>query len=579
MAHNSESKTRGFAVVRSGDQWLRFTRATKIFTSRNREEVVGILERVQQAVGSGQYAAGFLAYEAAGAFDNALVTHDPHDFPLIWFGIYDNVETLTQLQAPVAMDNTCWTPSVGAEDYCKSVRQIKQEIVAGNTYQVNYSFRQRSHYSHDAYGAFVTMTEHHATPYAAFINTGEFAISSLSPELFFALNGDQITCRPMKGTAPRGKSNHEDSRLKRELRLSDKNRAENLMIVDMIRNDLGRIAESGSVKVEHLFSVETYETLFQMTTTVSAMTRVSLPEIFTALFPSASITGAPKVNTMTLIRQLEPEPRDLYTGTIGFISPDHRAQFNVAIRTLIIDLNHSQATYGAGSGIVWDSDPLNEYEECMTKTRIVSEASEPFALLETLRWSNPEGYYLLDYHLNRLRASAIRFLFRYDEAHVKKQLALLAADLGQGNHRIRLTLNKDGEVRLESAPLPAPERLRVTLANKAIDRNDRFLYHKTTMRSVYDSYLAAHPNFDDVLLFNADGELTESCIANIVVVKNAQHFTPPVDCGLLGGTYRQFLIDEGRLKEQQISKDTLADYDDIYLINSVRGRIDIDLVN
>ena len=576
---NQAPNEAGFAVLRTGDHWLQFVNPSTILSTNRIEDVIPILKQIEQATASGSYAAGFLTFEAASAFDRALQTHEPGAMPLAWFGLYDEVEIIENLHSeqPESV-HLCWTPSVSESQYTDTVKRIKEEIRAGNTYQVNYSFRQRSPFTQNPYASFVSLTRQHTTPYAAFINTGAHAVSSLSPELFFSMENGQITCRPMKGTAPRGKTQSEDKKLQRSLKQSEKDKAENLMVVDMIRNDLGRVATN--IHTSKIFSLETYETLYQMTSTVTGKSTESLTNIFKALFPSASITGAPKVNTINLIRQLEQDAREVYTGTVGFITPDHRAQFNVAIRTLVIDLENQQATYGAGSGIVWDSDPHSEYQECITKTKIVSDRSDEFNLLETLRWSPNERYYLLDYHLARLQASATHFLFDINMSVVKEKLHVFAESLDQAPHRIQLQLDKKGNIALSANPQPtSSSEYRVSISTIPIDSEDRFMYHKTTRRGVYEETLAAHPTVDDVLLYNRKREATESCIANLVVVMDGQHFTPPVESGLLNGTYRQDMIDKGKLQERVISIDSLGDYDEVYLINSVRGKIDIELVS
>ncbi len=603
----------GFAVVRLNNndgvnRWLHFVRPERILSASSVDEVMQTIAEVQQAVASGYHAAGYIGYEAAGAFDKALITHEPESGPpLVWFGLYSEVSVLTHPgQIQVDTGRQIWTPSVTLPEYTKQIYRIKEEMREGNTYQVNYSFRFKSTAESDPYAAFVSLIESHSAPYAAFINTGEYIISSQSPELFFSRDNKSITCRPMKGTAPRGRNTEQDEQYKMALVESVKDRSENLMIVDMIRNDLGRIAESGSIRIDHPFAIETYETLFQMTTTVTARTSASLCEIFSALFPCASITGAPKVNTMKFICEIEPDPRGVYTGSIGYVGPDRTAQFNVAIRTITIRRVDGQAVYGAGSGIVWDSDPASEYLECLTKTRIISEQHTPFELLETLRWTPEEGYFLLEYHMARLASSAKHFLFQFDEESVRRELMSLSemllenlSECSSGNscsrvagaesvtqmeaYRIRMTLTKQGFINTDTLPLGNSEipgqKLKVAITGSPVNQENLYLYHKTTCREIYDQQLAAHPDLDDVILCNTSGELTESCIANLVAVKDGQHYTPPVDCGLLGGTYRQYLIDRGELTERRIPADSLGDYDELYLINSVQGRIDIDLVS
>ncbi len=578
--HN-DWRQEGFALLRGRDSdgepcWLRFAEPSSILSTTMISEVIPILEQVERAVDAGQYAAGFVAYEAASAFDSALTTHPGDGFPLIWFGIYDEVCRPHIDQAPWVPSESTWSPSVSTRQYESQIRRIKDEIRHGNTYQVNYSLRFSAEGHGDAYAAFLSLIHNHSAPYGAFINAGSHTISSFSPELFFALDHGQIICRPMKGTAPRGRTTDEDSEYRRDLAASKKDQAENLMIVDMIRNDLGRIAEHGTVTVDRLFSIETYETLHQMTTTVRAETQATLSDIFRALFPCASITGAPKVNTMRLIRQLEPDARGIYTGTVGYVSPGPHAQFNVAIRTIVTD--DQRAVYGAGSGIVWDSSSSNEYQECLTKARVVREPPTVFELLETLRWTPEESYFLQERHLQRMSASAAHFLFDFDETAVRHELELFAEKLAEPS-RVRLTLSKRGETAIAATRLAAPSIQRVTIAHSPVDATDTFLYHKTTRRALYEGHLAECADFDDVILCNSRGEATESCTANLVAASDGIAFTPPVECGLLNGTYRQALIASGQLTERRIRVSELGHFDEIYLINSVRGRIDIDVVD
>jgi para-aminobenzoate synthetase / 4-amino-4-deoxychorismate lyase len=577
--NDSRWQDTGFALLycETEGRWQLFNSPHDIIEATSVEEVLPALRKVEAATTNGCYAAGFLAYEAAPAFDPALATHSQSPVPLLWFGIYDDVDfTWQPAQTGQATDVT-WTTSVPVDRYQNNVLSIKDEIQSGNTYQVNYSMRLSSDdYRENPFDAFVSRAQLHPAPYAAFINIGEHIIASHSPELFFRYKGRQVTCKPMKGTSPRGRSAEEDQTYRTALQNSVKDRAENLMIVDMIRNDLGRIAEPGSIKVAQPFAVETYQSLFQMTTTVTATSQASLCELFAALFPSASITGAPKVNTMKIIHALEPEARGIYTGSIGFVNPDSTAQFNVAIRTLDIEPKTNRAVYGTGSGIVWDSEPLAEYAECVTKTRIIGNSNHAFSLLETMRWTAEEGYYLLDYHLRRLADSARHFAFSFDETAVASKLAS-AAEAYDAPMRIRLTLTSRGDIDISNVDLPESRLLRVSMATQPIDSRNDLLLHKTTERAIYNRALAQAPDCDDVILINQAGEITESCIANVVVVRDGVHLTPALSCGLLPGTYRQYLLDQGELEEACITAKELAACDEVYLINSVRGKMAINL--
>jgi para-aminobenzoate synthetase/4-amino-4-deoxychorismate lyase len=377
----------------------------------------------------------------------------------------------------------------------------------------------------------------------------------------------------MKGTIARGRWYEEDLARARELAVSAKNRAENAMIVDMARNDLGRIARRGSVQVSDLFRVDRYPTLWQMTSCVSAETDAGLAEIFAAIFPCASITGAPKVNTMRIIAQHETEPRRIYTGSIGWIAPERCAQFNVAIRTALIDKVRREAEYGVGGGIVWDSTAEGEYDECLLKAAILGTSQPDFSLLESLLWTPQGGYFCLNEHLRRLRESAEFFAFPRSEEKAASELAKLAAGLPAMPHKVRLLVARDGTITCQSEPINAGEFLapiRLELAAAPIDVSDVFLYHKTTHRDVYAAAMAGCREGDDVLLYNQLGEVTETGRGNIVVRCDKEFWTPPVSCGLLAGAYRAQLLSEGKIQERAVSLETLSQCDELFFINSVR---------
>ncbi|GAB4435534.1 MAG: hypothetical protein Kow0031_17270 [Anaerolineae bacterium] len=364
-------------LLQHGRQWLQFKNPVEVIAVDDVAAVRPALARVEDAVERrGLTAAGFLAYEAAPAFDPAFRVRPQSALPLLWFGLYRQPEPAPP-PTPNGQNHTLgqFTPAISADAYHRAIAQIKQHIAAGETYQVNYTMRLRTSFSGQPWSLFARLAGAQRGQLAAFVDTGRFALCSASPELFFDRDGDWLTARPMKGTAPRGDTPAEDDRLANWLHNSTKNRAENVMIVDMIRNDLSRFAELGSVRVPRLFQIERYPTVLQMTSTITARSDRPLAEIMAALFPCASITGAPKVRTMEIIAALEPEPRGIYTGAIGFMAPGRQAQFNVAIRTVAIDRQSGLAEYGVGGGIVWDSDPEQEYEECQIKARVLSHPS------------------------------------------------------------------------------------------------------------------------------------------------------------------------------------------------------------
>lgn len=569
----------------TANEWLHFEAPRHIIQAQSLDDVLPAFAEIARSVQQDKlYAAGFVSYEAAPAFDPALHAHTPDNFPLLCFGLYEPPRRLTQL--PPYADNHLgeWQPTISRDEYRQAIAQIKEHIARGNTYQVNYTFRLHAAFTGSAWGLFRAMQEAQPTPYAAYIDWGRYALCSASPELFFHLDEETLTCRPMKGTAARGKTLDEDRQQSNWLHHSEKNRAENVMIVDMIRNDLGRIARTGSVQVASLFETERYPSLWQMTSTITARSQAGLAEIFTALFPCASITGAPKVSTSRLIAYLENTPRHIYTGSIGFITPEMQMQFNVAIRTAVVDRQRQQAEYGIGSGIVWDSIPSDEYEECLMKANFVQPDRladtgrgntnyPPFSLFESLLWTPEDSYFLLAYHFKRMCASAQYFDYPFDQALAEANLNHLAAGLPAEGHKVRLLLHRDGRFECQAKPLSAlhkPDPARVRLALTCVQSSDVFLYHKTTHRQAYQAAEAACPDCDEVILWNERGEITEAGTANVVLALDGKLVTPPVACGLLAGTFRAFLLAKGEIHEQVIPLSSLEQCEKIYLINSVR---------
>lgn len=534
-----------------------------------------ILRRLEAKVyGDGLYAAGFMSYEAAPAFDSALEVRPLEEFPLLWFGLYDRPRIS---EHPPATHHTCsvgdWVPSIDRVSYFRAIARIKTLIAQGETYQVNFTMRLKAPFHGEPLALFQQLVQAQRADYAAFVRTNRFCICSASPELFFHLDSRQLSSRPMKGTAARGRWVDEDMAQAEWLHNSVKNRAENVMIVDMVRNDMGRIAEVGSVKVPRLFHVEQYPTVWQMTSTVTADTTVDLSQIMAALFPCASITGAPKPRTMHIISNLEATPRKVYTGCIGFLTPQRRAQFNVAIRTVIVDKEKGYAEYGVGGGIVWDSESRDEYEECRIKAKVLTEKRPRFSLLETILWEPETGFFLLDGHMQRMGQSARYFGFPFDMEGVLLKLTHLKDTFSTTPLKIRMLLDSAGGVTCQSSPLPSiasPAFVRLGMASSPVDSSNIFLYHKTTYRDHYVQAQKGRPECDDVLLWNERGEITESCIANVVALLDGEWITPPVACGLLPGTYRAWLLDQKRIRERIITLDMLERAEEVCLANSVR---------
>lgn len=566
----------------SGGEWRLFRNPMRILTANEPGEVRDCLRELQTAADEGLHAAGFLAYEAAPGLDKACKTHTPRDMPLLWFGLFKSGEKL-RMSAPSECGRfnvSKWEPAICAREYDAAIGRIKDYLKSGDTYQVNYTLPLRARFDGDPWDFFCRLCRTQRSKYCAFVETECFALCSASPELFFSLDGATLLSRPMKGTSKRGLTFEQDLNLADALRHSEKNRAENIMIVDMVRNDMGRIADRGSVRVESLFDIERYPTVLQMTSTVACETSASLTDIMEALFPCASVTGAPKIRTMEIIKELEKEPRGVYTGCVGWVSPNRRAEFNVAIRTVSLDKQRSIATYGVGGGIVWDSVAEQEFEECRIKAAVLSSEARDFELLESLLWEKNKGYFLLDQHLERLERSAAYFGFAVDLSAVRRRLLEDAARMKEDRYKVRLRVGEEGDASVDWEVISQAtqrERRRVTLAREPIDPENPFLYHKTTDRAVYERAWRLTPDRDDVLLWNPRGEVTESSIANVVIEKAGKRLTPPVSCGLLPGVFRAWLLERGEIEEGVVSLEDARNAQKMFLINSVRKWIPVAL--
>ncbi len=552
-------------------QWLHFNNAERILIARDVASVRVALQAVQDWTDAGGWAAGYISYEASAAFDPALVTHAADHVPLVWFGLYNaptTLDAIPQSQQDFSLGD--WDPTTSRDSYDAGIAGVKSYIAKGDTYQINYTMRLRNEFSGSGLALFEKLVGAQQAEYCAFIDTDEHLICSASPELFFTLEGNTLKSKPMKGTVARGLTWADDLDQRDWLHASIKNRAENVMIVDMIRNDMGRIAKLGTVKVPSLFDVERYPTLHTMTSTVVAETEASYIDILDALFPCASITGAPKVRTMEIITELETTPRGVYCGAIGYFGPNRQAQFNVAIRTVTVEKATGQAEYGTGGGIVWDSQAASEYDECFVKAKVLTTEPPRFELLETMLWEPNAGYFLLDQHLDRLAISAAYFGITINRTLIEADLLTQAAQFSEAM-RVRLLVSQAGSVEIQTYVLNAkPNTVMVEVCDVPIDQQHLFLYHKTTRRGVYEETKAQHPHCDEVILWNANGEVTESTYSNIVIEKDGRLLTPPIKSGLLGGTYRQALLDNGDIEEEVITLDDLAAADQVFLINSVR---------
>ncbi|MCI0706194.1 MAG: aminodeoxychorismate synthase component I [Ignavibacteriae bacterium] len=586
-----------------------FLNPESVIKTDSLKAVDSALAHVDKAIKRGRYVAGYLAYEAGAAFEPVLQDKARTVSPLLWLGVYKKpivynhrtkrfeaggasaktIQRRLQSAPDMDVDPISPVPTMDFADYEKALQRIQEYIVAGDTYQVNYTFKLKFPWKQSPAALYARLRNSQKVGYSVFLSTRDRKVLSISPELFFRLDGSRITVKPMKGTAPRGRTPEEDAEQEKALRASEKNRAENLMIVDMLRNDLGRIAKTGSVKVASLFDVERYETVFQATSTIEARVRpgVTSGEMLKSLFPCGSVTGAPKIRTMQIIRELETEPRGIYTGSLGFFAP-RKAVWNVAIRTVVLDTKTNTGEMGVGGGVVHDSVIESEYQESLLKGRFLTESHGDFELIETLRWEPKKGFPLLAYHLKRLERSARYFGFAFKREKVVATLRLYEKKLrkegkGKLSFRVRLLLSSNGGVTLQSFRLE--ERggeQHARFSQTPTDSRNRFLFHKTTNRVFYDRELerAVLDGYFDVLFLNEREEITEGARSNIVIKKGNEWFTPPLDCGVLPGVYREYLLRSKThtVQERVLTLDDIKSADEIYLCNAVRGlvRVHID---
>lgn len=558
-----------------------FTNPVQVVAATRVDEVQQVLRLVQRAVDQGFYAAGFVSYEAAPAFDPAFMVQNNNRLPLAWFGLFE-APTSPPTPSNSAFHLSDWTPDVSESEFAGRIATIRSAIERGDTYQVNYTLRLHAQCKGDDWALYQHLYRAQQANYCAYLNLGRYRILSVSPELFFRWDGQQLMTRPMKGTMPRGRWPDEDRVYAAQLAVSEKDRAENLMIVDLLRNDTGRVAAIGSVQVPDLFTVERYPTVWQMTSTITAETHpgTTLNDIMTALFPCGSITGAPKISTMQYIAELENSPRDVYCGAIGYLAPGNQAVFNVAIRTVLLDTQMNRAVYGVGSGITWDSTATGEYAEVQTKAALLTEPQPVFELLETLLLDHGT-YALLERHLQRLSGSSAYFGIPLTLDMIREALIQHAQRYRNEMWRVRLLVARDGRPHIESTPYqPLPDTPQpVALAHTPVSNKDRFLYHKTTHRTVYETHRSAHADMFDVLLWNEAGELTEFMIGNLVIELDNQRWTPPRHCGLLAGVMRAELLAQGAIHERVLTRTDLAQATRIWLINSVRGWVSVYFTN
>lgn len=557
----------------------------EVITAHTLEQVADALARMDICTKQGKYLAGHFAYELGYMFEEKLrplLPKNRHE-PLLQFGVFDAYSD-GALPSASTGDISELKPDWSYEDYKARFDKTMALIRAGDVYQVNLTFPMHGTYRGDAIGIYNKLKAAQPVRYGGVISLGGSEIVSLSPELFYELEGGElkggeISMRPMKGTVRRGQTKTQDKALGKALQRDAKNRAENLMIVDLLRNDLSRIAQAGSVAVTDLYTLETYPSLHTMTSGIEAQIKdVSLTQILQALFPCGSVTGAPKIRAMEIINELEDRPRGAYCGALGLIDPPldnnngGHARFNVGIRTLNLHADNT-CTYSVGSGVVADSDAQDEYAECLLKAAFLQDS---FGLIETFGWHEQSGFMWLDLHIARLAKSAEELGFKFSKTKIMRALNS-AVDNLSGAQKIRLVLSKDGMVTVETAALQLAnpdDLLPVTLSKNPLSSADILLAHKTTRRDFIEgelSRLNTDTNCTEVLFFNERGELCEGSYTNVFIRKDGQMLTPPLSCGLLPGVLRQALIESGAVREQILTLDKVQNADEIYIGNSVRG--------
>ena len=547
-----------------------FIKPIKELKTRDLAEVADLLAQVESYQENGYYVVGYVSYEAAPAFEKKLVVHSGPLLGeyLLYFTVHESVE---KSSIPLTYEDvdlpSNWQEVTSAEDYEKAIDQIHHHLRQGDTYQVNYTVQLKQHLSDNPFAIYNRMVVEQEAGYNAYVEHDEMAVISMSPELFFEQNDRELTTRPMKGTTQRGMTDQEDLEQASWLKQDPKNRSENMMIVDLLRNDMNRISEVGSEHVERLCQVEQYSTVWQMTSTIKSQLRedIDLVEIFRSLFPCGSITGAPKIATMEIIKDLEPQPRGVYCGTIGLLLPNGRRIFNVAIRT--IQLHQEKAIYGVGGGITWDSTWESEYREVHQKAAVLYRKQARFKLITTGKISQ-KNLLFEEQHLERLRKASRYFAFPFDPEILRQKIEAecQTCDANQ-DYRLRISISKSGEIELSRQILTSlsPSFCEAELCLQEADLNQAFTYFKTTHRP----HLTLGKQ--EIIYHNLKGELLETSIGNLILKITGKLYTPPVRLGILPGIYRQHLLETGQVEEKVLTLADLVQAEAIYGCNAVRG--------
>lgn len=547
-----------------------FTDTIKELKTKDIKEVKHLLAEVDAYQNQGYYAVGYLSYEAAPAFETKFEVIDGSLMSeyLLYFTIHETVQTepIPLTYKPIDLPKS-WQELTSAEEYKSAIEQIHHHIRQGDTYQVNYTVQLQQNLTADPFAIYNRLVVEQNAHYNAFIQHDDVSIISISPELFFKKDGDRLTTRPMKGTTNRGLTTETDLKQAQWLAQDQKNRSENMMIVDLLRNDMNRISKIGSENVKRLCQVEQYSTVWQMTSTIETqlLPNSSLSDVFQALFPCGSITGAPKIATMEIIKKVEKQPRGVYCGAIGILVPQGPSIFNVAIRTL--QLEETKAIYGVGGGITWDSNWKSEYEETNQKAAVLYRQNPKFDLISTGRIHQGKLLFLEE-HIKRLQESSRYFDYPLNKEEVKKQVEDLCQSLDfDTDYRLKLSLAKDGELTFEHNQLTglADDFCQARLVEQTYPLDSPYTYFKTS----YRPHISLGPH--EQIYYNQKKELLETSIGNLVLKIEDQLYTPPIRLGLLNGIYRQNLIANNQVTERVLTLDNLKQAQAIYGCNAVRG--------
>ncbi len=569
-------------IYGKSDSYL-FLKPKEIITIKSLRNIDEKLTKIDKSIEKGLYGYSLINYEAGYLFEKTLNRYLPKNENLIQFFFYDKKDLIKIKSSKIDFNFKeefqikNFKLNTAKNEFLKSIKKIKSFIEEGDTYQVNYTIKGKFNFEGLYSGFFSHLVFNQSAQYIAIINNSKDVIISLSPELFFEIEKSKIISKPMKGTTKRGIETAVDSLIKYELENSEKNRAENVMIVDLIRNDLGKISKYGSVNVKNIFEVENYESVYQMVSTIESKLRqnIKLSDVLKNIYPCGSITGAPKIRTMEIINELEKETRGIYTGGIGLIRQS-KITFNVPIRTLTINKKSGKGEIGLGSGIVWDSVASEEFEETKLKGKFLSQPERPFEIFETMLLKDSK-IFLLDEHLNRLQQSAEYFLFKFDKKSIEEQLEKIIKNIDAKSYRLRISLNKFGKLSYSLSILSElSKNIDVIVSTNRVNPKNKFQYFKTTNRNLYNREYKKYysKGFFDVIYLNGFNEIAEGAITNIFVVKNDVILTPPLSAGILSGVYRKHLLkNNSMIRERRLHLNDLIEADKIFLTNSLHGEV------